>query len=254
MAQPRNRTAAKPTRARSSGTSALASKTKIDLGVKTYKGAIYDALAEMIAELELPPGSRLIEAELAARFQVSKTPIREVLLLLEGDGLVELEPYVGASVTWLSVDEWEEMLFIFDALEQPALKRVSDRITPSEIAAVQRLVDRLARRRAERQSLAYATTMRQLHRQLFAPTGYPRLLEMINRLLRGGARRYQRIFVHAFDDAWDTELGLIRGRFEGIARGDPEAAAAAVAGGHAELVRLARQRTDDPRVSPFLGP
>ena len=52
-------------------------------GVKTYKGAIYDALVEMIAELELPPGSRLVEADLVSRFNVSKTPIREAFLQLE---------------------------------------------------------------------------------------------------------------------------------------------------------------------------
>ena len=50
----------------------------------------------MIAELELPPGSRLVEADLVARFNVSKTPIREAFLQLESNGLIELEPYVGA--------------------------------------------------------------------------------------------------------------------------------------------------------------
>ena len=74
-------------------------------GVKTYKGAIYDALVEMIAELGLPPGTRLVEADLVSRFNVSKTPIREAFLQLEGNGLIELEPYVGARVSWLSVDD-----------------------------------------------------------------------------------------------------------------------------------------------------
>ena len=76
----------------------------------------------MIAELELPPGTRLVEADLVSRFNVSKTPIREALQQLEGNGLIELEPYVGARVSWLSVDDWEELEFIFDALEQPALR------------------------------------------------------------------------------------------------------------------------------------
>ena len=105
-------------------------------GVKTYKGAIYDALVEMIAELELPPGTRLVEADLVSRFNVSKTPIREAFLQLEGNGLIELEPYVGARVSWLSVDDWEELQFIFDALEQPALAIVAERITAPEIRVV----------------------------------------------------------------------------------------------------------------------
>ena len=52
-------------------------------------------------------------------------------LQLEGNGLIELEPYVGARVSWLSVDDWEELQFIFDALEQPALAIVAERITGS---------------------------------------------------------------------------------------------------------------------------
>jgi DNA-binding GntR family transcriptional regulator len=233
---------------------ALQPAPTIELGVRTYKNAIYDALAEMIAELELQPGARLVEADLAARFRVSKTPVREVLLLLEADGLVALEPYVGARVTWLSVDQWEELLFIFDALEQPALTRVAERITAREIASVQRLVDRLCRHRADHNSRAYAATMWEVHGKLFAPTGYARLVRTILREGRSIGRRYQRVFVHGFDDAWDLELEVIQGRVDGIARRDPMAAGTVVADGHAQLVRLARQHASDPSVSPFLGP
>ena len=104
----------------------------ISLGLRTYKAAIYDTLTRMISELELLPGTRLVEADLAERFQMSKTPIREALLLLEADGLVKLEPYQGATVTWLSLDEYEELLFIQDALEQPSLARVAERMLRRE--------------------------------------------------------------------------------------------------------------------------
>jgi DNA-binding GntR family transcriptional regulator len=227
-------------------------KAAIPLGLKTYKGAVYDVLSTMIAELELRPGERLVEAELAARFQVSKTPIREAFLLLEADGLVELSPYVGARVTWMSVDNWEEQLFIFDALEQPALPRVAERITRTELTHARRLVTRMRRYRADRDGHRYRVTLWEVHRTLFASTGFPRLLQMILDAGRSNARRYQRVFIHQFDDAWDIELELIAGRVEGIARHEPAAAAEIVAEGHRRLIELARMRTDDPRVAPFL--
>jgi DNA-binding GntR family transcriptional regulator len=54
---------------------------RLPLNLRTYQTAVFDHLAEMISELELLPGERLIEADLAEAFGVSKTPIREALLL-----------------------------------------------------------------------------------------------------------------------------------------------------------------------------
>jgi DNA-binding GntR family transcriptional regulator len=230
-----------------------APKRQIDLGVRTYKGAIYDALSSMIAELELPPGARLVEADLVQRFNVSKTPIREAFLLLEGDGLVELVPYVGARVTWMSLDTWEESQFIFDALEQPALARISERITPRDIKALHRLSSRLRKLRRERNSAAYAKTMWEIHQRLFAPTGYPRLLSLLLNEGRRIGRRYQRAFIHEFDDLWDLEMEVVLGRLDGVVRGDPAGAAALVAEGHGRLLALLRARADDPRIAPYLA-
>jgi len=54
---------------------------------KTYKLEIYEGLHELIQTLGLPPGERLVEHELSVRFGVSKTPVREALLLLERERL-----------------------------------------------------------------------------------------------------------------------------------------------------------------------
>ena len=64
-------------------------------------------------------------------------------------------------------------------------------------------------------------------------------------------RRYQIVLVHSFEDAWDLELETIEARAEALARRDPVAAANAVATGHAELIRLARERSSDPRIAGY---
>src|SRR5262245_28925844 len=56
---------------------------------QTYKALVHERLERMVLELEFPPGTRLVEAELAERFGVSKTPIREAFLMLQAEGLVE---------------------------------------------------------------------------------------------------------------------------------------------------------------------
>ena len=88
----------------------------------------------MIVELVIPPGTRLVENELAAMLQVSKTPIREALALLEADGLVDVAPYRGATVRWVSRVDMEEQGFLVNAIELPAFPRLVEKITTEEIA------------------------------------------------------------------------------------------------------------------------
>ena len=224
------------------------------LGLRTYKAAIYDTLTRMISELELLPGSRLVEADLAERFQMSKTPIREALLLLDADGLVKLEPYQGATVTWLSLDEYEELLFIQDALEQPSLGRVTERMLPRERSELGRLVTRIERNRRDHDSRAYFETSALLHERMFSVADEPRLVRVVMSLIARPGRRYQRVFLHQFDDAWDVELGIIKGRFQYVSDGDPVRAAACVTSGRAAMLDLIRGRLGDPRIAPYLAP
>ena len=145
------------------------------LTMPTYKRAAYDTLADMIVQFELPPGERLVEAELASRLGVSKTPIREALAMLEAEGLVETLPYRGAKVRWLRRVEMEEQGFLIDALEEPAYTLVIARITKSEMAAVGRIMEQLKRARRQNDGRSFGRLTAEFHTSLFRTTGYPRL-------------------------------------------------------------------------------
>jgi DNA-binding GntR family transcriptional regulator len=228
-------------------------RTKHDLNLRTYKAAVYDSLLTMIQELEIEPGTRLVEADLVEDFAVSKTPIREALLLLQADGLVRLVPYQGATVTWLSLGEFEELVFIQDALEQAALPIVTERLTQSQRNECGRIGKALARARSAGDSRLFFETSARLHQLLFAPAG-GRLVSMTTSLIARPTRRYECAFIHAFDDTWDAELALGLGRLEGVLAGDPEAAAEAVRVNRARMMEMTRSRISDPRVSRYLEP
>lgn len=218
----------------------------------TQKFAVFDRLARMIVELELPPGTRLIEADLAARLNVSKTPIREALLLLEAENLVENNPYHGATVTWLSLEEYREVHFLLDALEVPALPKVVELISQDDLAAVQKLVERAARARKAKNSTLFGELTTEIHERLFRVARSRRLTRIVKSLVALAGRRQARVFQHQFADAWDIELELITARFEGILRRDPDAAAKAMREGHARLYELGAQRIDHPAVKPYV--
>src|SRR5215212_2442021 len=88
------------------------------------KDVIYEALREWIVFGEATPGDRLVEADLAARFGVSKTPVREALLTLQAERLVTLRSHRGAEVSRLSAEEWRDLIFLRDVLEVGALDQI----------------------------------------------------------------------------------------------------------------------------------
>ncbi|WP_319772385.1 GntR family transcriptional regulator [Breoghania sp.] len=74
-------------------------------------------LADEIVKGDLVPGTQLDEMGLAARFGVSRTPIREALRQLEASGLVEQKPHYGAFVSKLSPERLDEMFIVMAELE-----------------------------------------------------------------------------------------------------------------------------------------
>jgi DNA-binding GntR family transcriptional regulator len=78
---------------------------------------IYNKLKSDITLGNINPGKRLLESDLATQFQVSRTPVREVIRQLQSEGLVKVESLRGASVTKLSVEEVREIYSIRIILE-----------------------------------------------------------------------------------------------------------------------------------------
>lgn len=193
-----------------------------DLNVRTHKRATYETLRDLIVSFELPPGERLVEADLAAHLGVSKTPVREALALLEADGLVETIPYRGAIVRWLSRNEIAEQGFLVDALEMPAYPIVVERITDAELAAIDKLAKELIKARRSRDEVRYGQLVVRIHLAIFACTGFPRLLELIRAVVGPVGLRYDKAIVYPFDESWDALLEIALARITAIRARDAD--------------------------------
>ena len=86
---------------------------------------VRDLLEEAILEGELKPGERLRAEALAQRFGTSRTPIREALLQLEAQGLVEVEPNRGAVVRTFDRDDLRDLYEVRALLEPHAAARAA---------------------------------------------------------------------------------------------------------------------------------
>ena len=102
--------------------------------ISSVEDGVYRALRREIGQLERAPGERLPLEELAARFQVSLTPVRHALRRLESEGLVVSVPRRGSRVAPLSVEELEEIQAIRLGLETFLAREGAERCTKSALA------------------------------------------------------------------------------------------------------------------------
>ncbi|MFB7290823.1 GntR family transcriptional regulator [Actinacidiphila glaucinigra] len=123
----------------------------------------------------LKPGQALVEAELAAQFGVSKTPVREALKTLAGTGLVVMSQYKGVTVRTVDAEMARQVYDVRLLLEPEALRRTVTHRAPLDAAreALSRADE--AGDRADR-SLAN----REFHRALYTPCGNPLLARMLD--------------------------------------------------------------------------
>ncbi|MBM7045730.1 MULTISPECIES: GntR family transcriptional regulator [Rhizobium] len=112
-------------------------------GGGTLSDELRNRLEEMIVSGTLKPGERLDEVELAARFKVSRTPVREALKALSATGLVDIRGRQGITVAIISIPILLEMFQMMAVLEGLCAKLAARRATVPERAALREIHARL---------------------------------------------------------------------------------------------------------------
>lgn len=140
-------------------------------------------LRRRITEGEIKPGERLNELVLAAELRVSRSPIREALALLAGEGLVRIAPYRGAFVTELSRERLADLLDFRIALEQFAIRRIAERAKVKDFIELERLVEALRTRARAKDFSGAVEADLQLHEELIALAASPLLSQTFKELI-----------------------------------------------------------------------
>lgn len=95
-------------------------------------------LRELIIENTMTPGVRVSEAEIAARFGVSRQPVREAFIKLAEEGLVEIRPQRGTFVCKISLRAVEDARFIREAIEGDLVRILATSAAPSVLEELRR--------------------------------------------------------------------------------------------------------------------
>lgn len=109
------------------------------LATATLAEQVYDHLRQGILTNEYPPGTSLREETLAARFAVSRVPVREALRRLAAEGLVTLTPRLGATVSSLSPKQFLDAYRVREALETLAIRLAMPNLTSRDLTELDEL-------------------------------------------------------------------------------------------------------------------
>ena len=111
-----------------------------DAEVLTLADRVFAAIQDAIVKGELRPGSKMSEAELAARYGVSRGPLREALRRLEGRKLLSRIPHVGVRVISLTFQELIEIYQVREVMEGMAARLAAQHMTAAEVEGLRQLL------------------------------------------------------------------------------------------------------------------
>ena len=187
-----------------------------------------DTLREAILAGSLPPGARLRAEPLAERLQTSRTPVREALILLAREGLVDIEPRRGAVVRRFDAADLADLYDVRALIEPYAARRAATRIAAQDVARLVEICDRAdARGAADDAAVEDQVALNEeFHRIIVAAAQSPRL-EAAMRAVAGIPRAFRTAFWH--DDAQrEQSLFCHRQIVRALENGQPRLAEAAM--------------------------
>lgn len=154
----------------------------------TRATAAADELRRRILEGDYPAGMPLRQAILAEELGISRIPFREALILLEAEGLVQLEAHKGAVVAGFSPEEVEE-LFEFRALLEPALlEKSAPHLTEADYAELDAILREYSDELRTHNPGRWGVLNTELHALLYRRARSPRMLATADQLLKSTDR------------------------------------------------------------------
>lgn len=158
----------------------------------TVEKEVARELRRLIVTGTLPAGMRLTQRALAARLDVSQTPVRSALLELEAEGLVSSAPRGGSRVTELSFEDMEEIYAARSGLEGLAARRGAEAMRNGDVERMREVFETITGLGEAQAIDAYITTRWEFHAICYRAARRERLLREVERLFLR-AERYNRL-------------------------------------------------------------
>lgn len=147
--------------------------------INTAYNTVTDRLRKAILSGDLSGGTRLVQAELAQRLEVSVTPVREALRNLMSEGLVDYSPFQGATVHKTSRAELEDVYELRSVLIPLAVREGVKNISAEELDAAEELARQME---SATDPIAWVELNREFHKIFYVASRRPKVYELLVRL------------------------------------------------------------------------
>lgn len=184
--------------------------------------SIYDSLREEIVSMRLKPGEALPEKELANRFAVSRTPLREAIFHLKREGLVDVIPQSGTYVAAIPLDQLEEATVIRKALEGAAIRHATLKMSKSQQLTLAATVEKMREAMEADEREDFHAEDESFHRQIAEISGYPGIWRMVAQV-KTQLDRFRRITL-LMEERMPRVIGEHARILDAMEAGDPEEA------------------------------
>jgi DNA-binding GntR family transcriptional regulator len=158
----------------------------------TAASKIYSDLRTELVSLQRRPGEVMSEAKIALSYGVSRTPVREAILKLADEGLVEIFPQSGIFVSRIPIAALPEAIIVRKALEETTSGMAADRATSSQILALHSILERQREANAAGDSDTFHRADEQFHATIAEIAGYPGIWTLIQQV-KVHVDRYRRL-------------------------------------------------------------
>ena len=143
---------------------------------------VYEELKNQILMGEIPPGTRMMEIELAEEMGVSRTPVREAIRKLENEGLVTIEPRKGAYASDVSIKDMVDVLEVREDLEGMAAALAADKATEEDKEALQKITEAYKKAVADQDTEEIIKYDEQFHQLIVNWTGNKTLIQLFSQV------------------------------------------------------------------------
>jgi len=147
----------------------------LEIDGRLLRERVYEELRHDILTCALMPGAEIREAELAARFEVSKSPVRDALISLEREGLVITTPRQGYRVAPVSISDMLDMFHLRAALERANMERIIRHASDEQLEALNQFKHFSASQWPD----GFVNYNKSFHRRLAELGGNPRMRDQL---------------------------------------------------------------------------
>ena len=190
---------------------------------RTMSEFIYISLKEAILGNELKANQRINENEIAERFHVSRTPVREAVFRLATEGFVRIDSYRRAIVKEISFEELREILEVLGALDKLAVSLAIDNMTQKEINKLEKITEKMEKICRLKTVEKYIALNAEFHNELWKSVPSKFLREILY-LVRDKKERYSyaRILLYRNPGFLDRSMNHHRQLMDAIKARDKE--------------------------------